>query len=545
MMPPPPKKRKRGLVIGIIAGVVALALIAGGLTYAFAGRKGASSPQGAVEGMMTSLAGGKVSTISMFQALATYLPPSELALIDTGSLIDALRDPNSIQRVLMDDIDAIASNFTVQVSNLKTSTEMIDTGLARVSILDFTMNVRWDIQGIKTGWHQLLTDIIDIGAQLSKSATSAADDLTGNWIGAGFVQLFSRWLVEQFNDGNCQAPPDWSDGNYSMTTDQALSSQAINCLSDQGATALNQTVLDSMSRSGFSFPFTLSSLIRDGFAPQDLMSRYSPAAGPFIMAVQEGGRWYVSPFMTQAEYSACTTVRAYSGSNQCAPATAGLAAWAPTVANDLDSSGILSNLRHSAPTTATTSPTPGASVQTTLDALAALPSVSSLSMSPQWYQAISALASTLPTAERRLYGTYPGLLSGALSGSSINRLNGQFSVASQSKGRAIVRIDSLSAPGDPTFRIHDGTCLSMSSFDGCLSQVFDANTYAGSGLSIDPALFAKAVLAFQQKAPLDQVGLVALQEKGGWQFSPTGTSWYLATWLWKGTFAALNALVAG
>ena len=72
-----------------------------------------------------------------------------------------------------------------------------------------------------------------------------------------------------------------------------------------------------------------------------------------------------------------------------------------------------------------------------------------------------------------------------------------------------------------------------------------ASTYAGSGLNIDPALFAKAALAFQQKAPLDQVGLVALQEKGGWQFSPTGTSWYLATWLWKGTFAALNAVVRG
>ena len=549
-MPIAPPKRKHGKLIGIIAGVVALALIAGGLSFAFFGRKGASSPEGAVSGMMSSLAGGKVSTVSLFQALTNYLPPSELALIDTGSLIAALRDNNSVQRKLMDDIDAIGKNFTVKVSNIQTSSEMIDTGLARVSIKDFTMDVKWDVAGIKTDWRKLITDIIDIGAQLSKTATSDYDALTGNWIGAGFMQMFSYWLTQQFGDGTCQAPPGWSSDSYGLTSDQVLSSQAIDCVANQGTDAVNKSVLDSMSQSGFSFPFTLSGLISDGFLDSGFMSQFAPATGPFVMAVQEGGRWYVSPFMTEAEYGVCSTVSQYARNSYCAPATADLATWAQGVATGDYNVSVLTNLRKTAPATPRTAPTPGAAVQATLDAFGAMPNNGDYQIGQAWYQAESALAATMPTAERRLYGTYPSMLQSlAYVDSAYKHFTGQFSVASTNNGRAIVRIDSLSAAGDSTWRVYDGSCLSYddgwTSFDGCLSKVFDASTYYNQDVYFDTALFARAVLAFQQKAPLDQVGLVALQEKGGWQFSPTASSWHLATWLWSGSFAALNAIMTG
>ena len=542
-------KAKRRLVT-IIVGVVALALVISGLTWALlGGRRGASNPQAAVTGLMSAALNGKVSLGNVAKGLYQYMPPSELDLFDAQQLYGMFTEKNTTQARLIGDVNNVLGHINAKVSNIVTSVEMIDKGLARVSVTDFTLDVKWDVPGMQKDLRKLLDDVVAIGGQLSATVTSDYDDLSGNWIAASILYQFSYWYDDQVRGGTCTAPPGYDPDQGYLNEDQVLSDQVLSCLATQGPVWLDQQVRQSMSENNIGFPFSLQGLIRSGNIDGGIMQSFTQAAGPFVMAVQEGGRWYVSPMMTMGEYSLCNT---YSWLNDaddyCLPATADLPTWASKFGESTDATQWLSGARQPMPTgNGHVSATPEAAVQTTLDSFSSLPPANVNATA--WYAAARDLADTMPPAERRFYGTYPSFLSGV--GGMNSAITGSFSVASTSGKQAIVRVDQLDVGasygyGTGQMTIHDGDCFNFDLGDVCLDSAFDPTVlsqYGDSGLTYNISLFRQAAAAFQAASPVSQIGLVTVRNGGGWQFSPMGTAWYLSKWTLAGSLAAFDAIV--
>ena len=525
--------------------VVAILLLIGGLAYKeFTSLTGASSPQRAVTNLMTSLAGGRVSTEALFMSLAAYLPPSELALFNTNDLVNDLQKRGSVQRRLLEDVTAVARHATIKVSDIDTTFEMIDTNLAKVTVTDFNLDVKWDAKRVKKDWRRLLRHVIESGDDYSGVVRPLAKDMSDNWIAASLLRSFAGWLGDRFADATCESPPGYTPMSW-LTNQQLLSSQAIECLADVGPDWLDRHLHAAMVAIGFSFPTPLFGQAVGRSSGSGLLGRLAPETEPFVMAVKEGGRWYVSALMTLGEYASCAMVQDWtSHEHQCAPPTRELKTWAATVTTDDTTMTWLMNIRQPTPGPGATADTPSNAVQATLNAYAAVPPFDVRASEP-WFRALSAVADTMPWAERRLFGTYPLLLSQASqysAGKWLVGLTGSFNTAYRQGGKAVVYISSLSNGPRANWRVHDGMCLS-SPVDGCLTSLFDPNTIKRhTHYSVDQLRFAQAGIAFQKAAPLDRVGLVALRSGSGWQFSPTASAWHMAGWLWSGAFAVLNQL---
>lgn len=542
--------RVRRKLVSIIAAIVVVALVAGIVAWQVFGRRGASSPQAAVSGLMTSLANGKLSVSGVEAAFSRYVSPSELDLMYSSDFNDVFTKSGTTQARLVKDLDAVLGDITVKVSNVTTSVEMIDTGLARVTVTNFTLDESVDVTGMQRDMLPLINDVLSVSNDLSNNISDDYGD-SGNWLGQALMNPYEYQLTQWFSDGTCQAPKSWP-GDYVDPSD-LTSSEAVTCLADQAPVELVKSISQALSNRGLTMPVTMNQM----WDRSDWQSM--PAGGPFVMAVKEGGSWFVSPMMTLGEYETCSMSYQYSdhsGQSGCLPATSQLAGWASTHADSSDDTAWLQGLRQPMPTgNGVTSATPDQAVQTTLSAAAPLLNLMNSNSQPSassTYSTIRAFADTLPPAERRLIGTYPFMA--ARYYPALGGLSGSFSTKSTSGSKAIVNIDSLTpnqqsgAAGEWT--INQGDCLAVNGDSYCLSDFFDINTFNqdmsswGGNVSVASGAFNQASQAFQATSPVSQIGLIAVKNGGGWQFSPMGSLSYNSVWAMRGVFAAITAVTS-
>lgn len=139
---PAPRKRKKGLIIGLIAGALVLLLGGGGLAYALIFSKigGASSPVGAVEKLF-----GSVSNVDLLSAYGS-LAPSEISAFQSS--LDRLQEvevgEDDKQKELTELLTKITDTVEVKFDGLKFETETIDEGIELVTITDGTLEVSGD-----------------------------------------------------------------------------------------------------------------------------------------------------------------------------------------------------------------------------------------------------------------------------------------------------------------------------------------------------------------------------------------------------------------
>lgn len=195
----------------------------------------------------------------------------------------------------------------------------------------------------------------------------------------------------------------------------------------------------------------------------DLVWRDSEDAehGAFLMAVREGRRWYVSPMMTLGEYGLVADGRQRGA----------MPGAAPRLASAADAGDAL---------------------------LAALPSAAAGDL--------SALADVLPTAERRLVAVYLQPRTQG-SGSTLTVDEGGLTTTELDADRVRLQPDGLVLTADGERTRLDGTCV---------TTLGDGGDEAGRWCFAD--------LASAAELGLDELGVVAVREQGGWRVSALATA---------------------
>lgn len=224
------------------------------------------------------------------------------------------------------------------------------------------------------------------------------------------------------------------------------------------------------------------------------------AIGRLVM-VKEDGKWYLSPMLTWS-----STIGNYS------------ALGGRTALTDPERQKLLSVAaeKHTEPIEA-----PGALVQ-------------ALNKADE-----EAVLAELPLAERR-YAAATGILAAAdLSGYETTF---QFSEIAREGNQAKLRVDRFRLAGSSAeFEVTDGTCIKWSGTTGCLRDLQDPDAIDSAfsslrqqdwtsfeettGVSGDKAIskLETATRAAVKAVDPDQIGLIAVQEDGGWLISFTAT----------------------
>ncbi|MBT0994281.1 thioredoxin domain-containing protein [Cellulomonas sp. DKR-3] len=373
--PAPPARRRRGLLIGIAAGVVVLLGVGAYVTWATVFSKLGGAPT--AEAAVTQLLEGATSG----DGIAVYgvLPPFE---------VDAFRDAAApLSQVTQDaervDVAALLDEVEIDLAGLDLTVVDVDEGLARVELTGGTLTVDADAEAL----YDALVDAYSgtLGDEVAQELETSRDE-------------------------------------------------AVDALAD-----------------GLPWSVTAADLV------------FPTPAGeqkPFLMAVEEDGRWFVSPLMTIGEY--VTVLQ--GGTRGSMPSDEGERY--PTA----DEAGAAF--------------------------LGALPSATTGDLSD--------LAAVLSPAERRFVEVYvqawvDDANDGDLAGSALT-IDGALEATDLGGGRARLSPHELAVTVDGETVTFDGVCATAEGETRCLDESAGA-----------------------RELGLDQVGLVAVEDDGGWRVSMIAT----------------------
>jgi hypothetical protein len=228
----------------IIAVVLVLALVAGTLWFTVF-RKGANTPEAAVDGLLSGIAIGKLDDpIKMAIAANKFLAPSESG--SQGLLLQQTEDlmaSGTVQADLIADVTKVLQTITFELRDLVTETEELSEGLARVTVTGGTVYIDIDEDGFRAAVKDGMANQKDVVLRIA-DAFGFADDLDQDWP---------------------------TDSQLDDEMDQMFEDVTFPYEAD-----IDQVMADTGGINGYGDELSL-------------------------MTVKEDGRWYVSSYLTQAE----------------------------------------------------------------------------------------------------------------------------------------------------------------------------------------------------------------------------------------------------
>jgi hypothetical protein len=168
---PKPKKRK-GLVIGVAAGVAAV-LAVGGVwaVIALSKKGGAASPENAAEALFENLAAKD------WNKLAGAVAPSERDLVSVAmDTANGLKADNKQAKELAEATDALWDSITIEFSDLEFSTEDLVEGVVIATVDNGSVKVDADIEKMADAVADLLDYAESLGTPLGDIPRSAIED---------------------------------------------------------------------------------------------------------------------------------------------------------------------------------------------------------------------------------------------------------------------------------------------------------------------------------------------------------------------------------
>ncbi len=254
---PTPEKKGRGKAIagaGLLLGVIALGVV--GLLGFRALRGdggGAASPEAAVDDLSESFLNGQIL------GSASLLPPSEVAYFDdawnsdiaqlfreetvAGAIEDSMNNNDSFEGNPFDALEEFTNAYNVELE-YDSEVEMLHPDVAKVYIRGGTMTFEFDGADLSD---DLIEDFVDDPAEAAEVRETT---------------VFARATLDS------DLCLDWE---FTITGPEAASDSGNDCADDFNS--------DDFNMDG------------DGIT------------GVYFMSIREGGRWYVSPMYTMAEYA--------------------------------------------------------------------------------------------------------------------------------------------------------------------------------------------------------------------------------------------------
>lgn len=455
-------KAGKRLVIGLASLVVVLALVAGFATRGF--------------GLLRF--GGAATPAEE----ATKVADKTVGLFNSFSLKNLISNPISALGDLNDEIapseSSLRSNFT-KVDN----SDLLALSNDSMSLAaDLVGSFKVTADGLKTEVSDITDDVAQVSFTKGEITVTADTDRL-------------RKTLDRFPDV-AAAQVETTLAKYGLKPKKAVDLNLPSGWSDEFMTTVEDT-----------FPYRLDLADcagwfesgQTGGAPE--LGSVCTAIGRLVM-VKEDGKWYLSPMLTWS--SSIGNVSGLGGTNAF---------------SDPERRKMLS-------VAAEKHPEP-------IDAPGSL--IHALNKADE-----ATTLAEFPLAERR-YAAATGLLASAdLSGYEATF---EFSEIARSGNQAKLRIEKLSlVNGSTEFAIKDGTCISSSGTTNCLRDLLNSdaidNAFASlreqdwasfeeaTGVSGDKVIskLETATRAAVKALDPDQIGLIAVQENGGWLVSFTATS---------------------
>ena len=486
-----PKRRRSRLLLGLGSGVLALGLVVTGI---------------ATRGFGLLPSGGSATP----EEEALKVANKTVELVNSFSVSNLLSNPLTAMGSLTSECAPSEARLTSALTTVDTTDLMGLTGDTISLLADIAGSFKVATSGLETET-SMLTDDIAVVSFVRGTVTATADTArlrtalpkVPGTVSAQLVATAEKYGLHPKVNLDDQFPVDWVD--------------------------------DTMDAVEERFPMTVDlAEIHDWNAAAPSGSGESPGGENPLVMVRDGGRWYLSTMLTSVFVNG-TMAPAFSADN-------------PTAER---SRAELKRLVEDEPSR---NDSPIAAAEGMADALARADE--------------RAILKQLPLAERRL-AALTRVLSAVESGGEVS-VDYQFSELARNGQQARLRIDEFSVDGTPDFAIEDGSCVVTAAESYCLKDALDSKSVERglnyvrdylddygqyqiqafedtTGLDLYEVLDKLEVAAevTVETVDPDQLGIVAVEEEGGWFVSVTATLSDFQNQAGKALVAGLKAAQKG